>query len=70
MPVSSFAPDLGQLLIVRCLGTQQHGSLCAYNGYDKSAPVTSAAQRRQLAGGRMGAAAAVAAALASAWLAI
>ena len=42
MPTSTFASDLGQLVAVRCLGSQQPGALCMYGGY-QTRPLTSAA---------------------------
>lgn len=60
VPVSSFANNIGQLMAVRCLGSQQPGSLCVYNGYDEPAPMS--AGRRQLAARAATAAGAAAAA--------
>ncbi|EFN52382.1 hypothetical protein CHLNCDRAFT_58851 [Chlorella variabilis] len=64
VPITTFANNMGQLAAVRCLGSDEHGSLCMYNGYDK--PMPSAAGRRRLAGAH--AAAAAAALAAAAWL--
>ena len=38
LPTTTFANCQGQLALVRCLGADAPGSLCAYNGYD--VPIT------------------------------
>ena len=66
VPVTTFANDWGHLAAVRCLGSQQPGTLCLYNGYEGKA--SSAAQRRWQPAAATRAAAAAAAAVAATWL--
>jgi hypothetical protein len=65
-PTTTFANCSGQLALVRCLGTDAPGSLCAYNGFDlpltgKDADACSAGERQRTVGGVLAAAAAAAA---------
>lgn len=66
IPTTSFANSWGQLALVRCLGSNNPGSLCVYSGYDMPAPPTDAA--RALQRPAAGAALVAAAAAAVCWL--
>ncbi|KAI3430381.1 hypothetical protein D9Q98_004976 [Chlorella vulgaris] len=50
-PLTTFANNVGQLVAVRCVGSKQPGSLCAYNGYDAAMPTSAARPRLRLGGG-------------------